>query len=108
MGRTIIQRAEVQEDLVEIFVTMGRGSQEAARRFLKAADETFQRLAAMPGLGERFESDHPELANIRRSIISGFKRYVVYYQPIDNGIEVLRVLHGARDLGVIFGTEAGE
>ncbi len=30
--------------------------------------------------------------------IPGFKKYLIFYRPIRNGIEVGRVLHGAMDL----------
>ena len=29
-------------------------------------------------------------------------RYVVFYRPAADGIEVVRVLHGARDIGATF------
>jgi plasmid stabilization system protein ParE len=29
---------------------------------------------------------------------SGFRNYVIFYRQIDGGIEVLTILHGARDL----------
>jgi toxin ParE1/3/4 len=28
--------------------------------------------------------------------------YVVFYRPIENGIEVVRVLHGRRDIAALF------
>jgi toxin ParE1/3/4 len=59
----------------------------------------------MPGIGERFPSVQPELAGIRRIGITGFRKYQVYYRPIDDGIEVLRVLHGARDAERILGSD---
>jgi toxin ParE1/3/4 len=97
MNREIIQRAEAQEDLADAFAYIGQDSLEAARRFLNAAERTFHQLAMMPGIGERFPSRRPELADVRRIGISGFRKYQIYYRPIDGGIEVLRVLHGARD-----------
>ncbi len=30
--------------------------------------------------------------------IRGFENYLVFYRPIEEGIEVTRVLHGARDI----------
>ena len=31
-----------------------------------------------------------------------FGRYVVFYLPLDGGIDVVRVLHGARDIDAAF------
>jgi toxin ParE1/3/4 len=35
------------------------------------------------------------------------KNYVIFYQPITEGIEVLRVLHGARDVHRVFDKMVG-
>jgi len=29
-------------------------------------------------------------------------RYVVFYVPLDDGIDIVRVLHGARDIDAVF------
>ncbi len=69
-------------------------------------------LARMPGLGTRDEPDEPLYAVLRSFPIDRFTRYVVFYRPILDGIEVFRVLHGARDiagnLAEDFGLEAGD
>ncbi len=41
-----------------------------------------------------------ELAEGLRSFSVG--RYVMFYRAIPEGVEIVRVLHGARDLGPIF------
>lgn len=32
-----------------------------------------------------------------------FGRYVIFYEPLDDGIDVVRVLHSARDVDAQFG-----
>jgi toxin ParE1/3/4 len=71
-----------------------------ALRFLDAFDETVAKLAPMPGTGAPYESPHPRLQNVRTWPVAGFQKYLIFYRPIEGGIEVLRVLHGARDLDV--------
>jgi len=44
-----------------------------------------------------------ELATDLRSI--PFGRYVIFYEPIDDGIDVVRVLHSARDIDAVFGED---
>jgi len=34
-----------------------------------------------------------------------FGRYVIFYMPIEGGIDVVRVLHSARDVDAAFGEE---
>jgi toxin ParE1/3/4 len=45
--------------------------------------------------------ERPELAPRLRSFPAG--RYVLFYRPIGGGIEIVRVLHGSRDIDSIFG-----
>jgi toxin ParE1/3/4 len=44
-----------------------------------------------------------ELAPDLRSFPYG--RYVIFYAPIEDGIDVVRVLHSARDVDAAFGDE---
>jgi toxin ParE1/3/4 len=94
----IVQRAEARRGLAEIAEFIGRDSTRAAMRFLAAAERAFVSLAAMPGKGGLWESDRPHLAGVRVWPIPRFKKYLIFYRPIANGIEVLHVIHSARDL----------
>jgi toxin ParE1/3/4 len=60
--------------------------------------EKFVLLAGQPLLGRL----RPELAPNLRNFPVG--NHVIFYRPIDNGIEVARVLHGARDIDALFRT----
>lgn len=40
----------------------------------------------------------PGLEGIRSWVVKGFENYIVFYREIPGAIEVLRVLHGARDV----------
>jgi toxin ParE1/3/4 len=37
-----------------------------------------------------------------RIVLRHFMNYLIFYRPIGGGIDVLRVLHGARDIDRIF------
>jgi plasmid stabilization system protein ParE len=39
------------------------------------------------------------------TLLSRFRKYLVFYRPITEGIEVTRVLHGARDIDSILGDD---
>jgi toxin ParE1/3/4 len=83
-------------DLDEIWLYIAQDNEEAADRFIKALIGRFPKLASMPRLGRVREELSPRL----RSFPIG--RYVIFYRPIENGIEIVRVLHGARDLPPLF------
>jgi len=45
---------------------------------------------------------NPHAQNVRSFPLKGFPNHLVYYRAVEGGIEVLRVLHGARDIDAIF------
>jgi toxin ParE1/3/4 len=104
----VVRRQAARQDLVDIvYHFIRKGTPNSARRFRDQAEATFLRLAGMPGLGARFEHEHPALAELRFFPVSRFKNYLVFYRPIADGIEVARVLHGARDIHGILSQEFG-
>jgi toxin ParE1/3/4 len=80
-------------------------SLDTALRFYDAAAATFERIAGMPGMGERWVSAQPRLADLRVCRIEGFEKHLVFYQPTGDRIEIVRVLHGARDIDRALETE---
>jgi len=75
-----------------------RGSADVGHRFLAAAHETFVMLAGQPEMGWTARVRHPSLRKLRLFRIKGFERSIVLYLPISGGVEVLRVVHGSRNL----------
>lgn len=88
----------VEPELSAIWDYIGLDNLEAADRFLDAAHLTFQELARMPGMGRTRNFPQTRLNNLRSFRIKDFKNYLIFYSPIEDGIEVFHVLHGARDL----------
>jgi toxin ParE1/3/4 len=89
----IIQRTvESQRDYLQIFVFIGEQNVEAAERLVLTFDQKLELLSEMPGLGPK----RPELGKGVRSYPVG--NYIILYRAVDGGIELLRVLHGARNL----------
>jgi len=64
---------------------------------LDAAD-TFQELARNPEIGIQRRFPGSQLHSLRSFRIKGFENYLIFYRPIPEGIEILNILHGARDL----------
>lgn len=92
-------------DLNELAEYIRRHNPRAALRFLECAEATFWQLAAMPGLGSRYETDNPLYQDLRCFPITKFATRIIYYKPIADGIAVVRVLHGARDVDRVLGRE---
>jgi len=72
-------------------------SAEIGHRFLVAAHEAFALLATQPNLGWRSRLRHPRLKELRVFRVKGFKKTLILY-PFPEGVEILRVVHGPRNL----------
>ena len=90
----ITPQAEI--DLIDIWQFIADDSIERADSFLDSIDNTVKNLVRMPNMGRSRE----EIARNLRSFPVG--NYVVFYRIIEEGIEVLRVLHGSRDIKRFF------
>jgi toxin ParE1/3/4 len=102
MKRRILKKPQVEDDLIAHFSHIARDKVEPAERFLRVAEESFDRLGADPLLGAKWESPLPRLAGIRvYPLPSPFRNYLVFYQPVEDGVEIMTVLHGARDLQAV-------
>jgi toxin ParE1/3/4 len=75
-----------------------QASLETALRFYDAASSTLAKLASMPGIGERWPSANPRLTGLRVWRIEGFEKHLIFYRTSADGIEIIRVIHGARDI----------
>lgn len=94
------KRPQVIRDLIEIATYLAEDNLSLSDRFLAAAEETFKQLARMPETGRVCQVTSSKLVNIRQQPIKGFKNYLVFYSFIES-VEILRVIHGARDIPAI-------
>jgi toxin ParE1/3/4 len=83
---------------------------QSGLRFLRAAEKTFPLLASQPQLGARTEYRSSHLYGMRMFPIKRFPNHLVFYRVVEDGVEIVRVLHGARDIETLFlqGEEGGE
>ena len=80
-----------QADIDEIWDYIARDSIRNADRFVDRIEQRLGLLAANPRLGVARDDLR---AGLRRL---GYARYLIYYRLVRGGIEVVRVIHGARD-----------
>ncbi len=108
MSGQVVKRPHALRDLDEAAASIqDQSGPDRAIRFLRAADSTFAMLAGMPGIGTRYEPDEPLYADLRFFPITRHRKFLAFYRPLPDGIEVLRVLHGARDIAGILAEEFG-
>jgi toxin ParE1/3/4 len=92
----ILVTPRASSDLTEIWGYIAEDSVANADLFIDKLHKTIQVLANQPGAGRRRD----ELASGILSFPIG--RYIVFYRSKGNTIEIVRVLHGSRDIQAIF------
>ena len=86
----IERTSRANKDAVEIWAYIADDNNEAADRLLHQIDDRIRNLSRMPASAKAT----PHMGKgLRRSSVG---RYMIYYRPIPDGIQVLRILHGAR------------
>lgn len=87
---------DAESDVSESWNYVASDSLTDAERLLDDLYERFELLADSPLLGRR----RPDLgARVR---ISPVGSYLVIYRPLESGVEVIRVIHGARNYPDLF------
>ena len=92
----------VEPELAAILEYIALDNIDAADRFLESAQATFQELARMPRMGPVRKFSHKRLLNLRSFRVKNFENYLIFYEPLPDGISVFHVLHGARNLDQFF------
>lgn len=87
----ILRRPAARDDLVAIWAYIAADSVHYADDTMDRIEQCLHILADGPRMGR----SRPELRDGLRSFVIG--NYVIFYEPLDDGIDVIRVLHGARD-----------
>jgi toxin ParE1/3/4 len=92
----VIRSPRAVIDIADIIEYIAAHNVSAARRILNRFDELFDQLSHNPEMGERRD----DLAVRARTFSVG--NYVVVFRTITNGVEIIRVVHGARDIDSLF------
>jgi toxin ParE1/3/4 len=92
----ILKRPQAVTDLEDIWWYIAQNNLQDADKLLDRIQEKLMNLAEFPQMGMGQDGLKPGL----RSFTVG--NYLVFYFPLVDGIDVVRVLHVARDLDAIF------
>ena len=100
---TSLRFTELAEaDLAEISAFIAKDNPTAAMRLIDMVEEKCRLIASRPAIGRPRDA---LLAGLRSHPIG---QYIVFYRPIPDGVEIVRVLHGARDVDAAFTEPANQ
>jgi len=81
-----------RRDLADIWLYIAEDNPEAADTLIDRLYEKFMLLGAMPNAGR----DRSDLVPDLRSL--PVADYLIFYRVTGGGVEIVRVIHGARDM----------
>lgn len=84
-------------DLDEIFRFIASDNPDAARRVRNTILDVADLLAQNRELGRHIRNASPRHAQIRWFVVPKFRNYLIFYQPFQETVLVVRVLHAAQD-----------
>lgn len=98
----IIRHPDVLQELINLSYYIALENENAAHNFLDACEKTFEFLARHPLVGSQREFRKPHLQNVRLWPVKDFKKYLIFYRPLSDGVEILHVVHSARNYRRLF------
>lgn len=97
--RRYVVRPKADQDLDDqAYYYATAATPEVGHRFLLAAHQTFALLATQPNMGWHPRLGHPALKHLRVFRVKGFEKLLVLYLPLLDSVEILRIVHGSRDI----------
>ena len=75
---------------------------DVALSFLDAVHKTFALLAENPNIGWPSRLKHSALNALRVFRVTSFEKMLILYRPLAGGVDILRVVHGSRNLQALF------
>jgi len=99
----LIRLPGVDADIIALSSYIAQNDAAAAEQFQRACKTTFARLAETPHIGVERIFGEAELASLRMWFVEGFEKHLIFYRVLDDAVEIVRVLHAARDLNDALG-----
>jgi toxin ParE1/3/4 len=89
----ILRRPQFIEDIRDVWGFIARDNEKRADDFVLELEKRYQMLAYNPLLGVKRFPRYPSMR------IFPFRRYLIIYDPLPDGagVELIRLLHAARD-----------
>ena len=98
MAKRILIRPKASVDLDEQFAYIAENNFDAALIFFDAARQTFAQLAELPSIGSIYSFRNARLVGLRKWAVKGFNKHLIFYLDRNEYIEIVRLIHSARDI----------
>jgi len=89
---------KADSDVDACFAWIAKDNPAAALRFLDAIELTCDAVSRMLGIGSPRYAEIPLVRGVRMLAIKDFENYLLFYLEREDCVDVIRALHGARDI----------
>jgi toxin ParE1/3/4 len=96
MPVAVVFSPAAERDIDDIWLNIALENPAAADRLIDSIGQRSEQLAEFPELGRL----RPDIAEDARSLNVG--SYIILYRIAKRTVEVIRIVHGARDLTMLF------
>ncbi len=102
---TFVVRPKARRDIQDIADYIAAENLEASDRFIDELYRAFELLSKMPRMGSARRFRREALKGLRLWRVPQFDKYLIVYRPgATSGVEIIRVLHGARNIERLLGS----
>lgn len=97
MSLPVFKRPQVERDIEEAFVFIGEDDFDTGLDFLHAVEQSLEMIGQNPFIGSEREFISPALQGVRMWRVKTYEKYLIFYRVHSDRVEVLRLIHSARD-----------
>src|SRR3954447_3995975 len=96
----VVRRPQATRDLLDIWIYVSdRGGKSRANDLIRTLRNQISLLSEQPLMGRARDELRPGLRSMPVS------HYLIIYYPLEDGVEIVRVISGRQDLGAIVGEQ---
>jgi toxin ParE1/3/4 len=98
----VILTPQAREDIKQIATYINEDSPQSSMALRQTLENIYELLLELPEIGTARNFHNPEMKGLRMWPVRGFDKYLIFYRSTPEGLEIVRVVHGARDLPSLF------
>jgi toxin ParE1/3/4 len=96
----VILTPQAREDIKQIAAHIKEDSPHSSLAFRQTLEQIYEVLLDLPEIGTTRNFHNPEMK--RMLPVRKFNKYLIFYRSTPEGLEIVRVVHSARDIPSLF------
>jgi toxin ParE1/3/4 len=98
----VILKPQAREDVKQIATYIAKDSPQSSLAFRHPLENIYEVLLELPEIGTARNFHNPEMKGLRMLPVRKLTKYLIFYRSTLEGLEIVRVVHGAHDLPSLF------